>query len=168
MGSPARRLMNILYLTPDVYQTSRFAGGMGTKTHTLQNAWCAEHCIDIASSIDMEIAPFYDVIIIELLGLRNDGKLKERVAELGRMSIPKFVYGSDSEILRWSGDDLMLLQSQVTAWIPNMEWQARYFRDFGLPVTSVVYEPIDCNIFRPTNKLKSIVAGGCCVLRETE
>lgn len=152
--------MNIFYMTPDQYKTKRF-GGMGTKTKTIAEAWSSEHYIDIGSVIDPELASLYDVVIIELLGFRNGEKLKERVENLKRMDVPKVVYGSDSELLRWSGQELATLKEIVTLWIPNMEWQGNYFRDFELPVSDVVYEPINTDMFRPVEqRQKVIIAGG--------
>ena len=154
-------MANILYITPDFYVKSRFAGGMGTKTKALQAAWELEHNIETAAELDTTLSELYDVIIIELLGLRNDNKLEERVKHLQRCTAPKFVYGSDSEIFRWTGDELDMLKTVVDLWIPNCPWQANYFRDFDLPTTHVVYEPINCDLFRPSeNSEKVIIAGG--------
>ncbi len=154
-------MSNILYITPDFYVKSRFAGGMGTKTKAIQAAWGLEHNVEVNSELDTMLADLYDVIIIELLGLRNDGKLEERVKALKRCPVPKLVHGSDSEIFRWKGKELDLLAEVVDLWIPNTHWQADYFRDFDLPVTHIVYEPIDCDLFRPSeNPEKIIIAGG--------
>lgn len=159
--------MNILYWTPNTYKASRFAGGMGSKTRTIMAGWGKTHQIDVADALDPELAPFYDVVLIELLGLRNGEKLKERCEELALLDIPKCVYGSDSEVFRWSGNDLKMLSEVVTLWIPNMWWQANYFRDFELPTTDIVYEPIDTSLFRPTTpKKKQIVAGGTVSLEK--
>ena len=163
-------MANILYITPDFYTKARFAGGMGTKTKAIQSAWSIDHKIDIAPEPDPEKSESYDVVLIELLGLRNDKRLEERIEMLKMCPVPKLVYGSDSEIFRWTGKELDALKEIVTLWIPNCSWQADYFRDFDLPVSSVVHEPIDCDIFRPgEEREKTIVAGGAiCLEKNTE
>lgn len=153
--------MNLLYLTPKKYNTRRFAGGMGTKTKSINAAWSHDHHIDIVSEIDTELINFYDVILIELLGFRRKKDFEERIEILKNTDVPKIVYGSDSEIFRWTGKELAMLNEVVSLWIPNMKWQGNYFRDFGLAVTDVVYEPIDTHLFRPSaDREKVIVAGG--------
>ena len=52
------------------------------------------------------------------------------------------------------------LKEVVNLFVPNMEWQGDYFRDFDIPVAPVVYEPIDTDFFRPLEKKKVILAGG--------
>ena len=89
-------MANILYITPDFYSTSKFAGGMGTKTKAIQSAWSIDHKIDIAPEPDPEKSESYDVVLIELLGLRNDKRLEERIEMLKMCPAPKLVYGSDS------------------------------------------------------------------------
>ena len=156
-------MANILYITADFYIKSRFAGGMGTKTKALQASWGLEHNIEIAAEPDPMLTELYDVVIIELLGLRNDDKLTQRIKGLKECSAPKMVYGSDSEIFRWKGSELDALKEVVDLWIPNMEWQANYFRDFDLPVTDVVHEPIDCDLFRPSESREQVVVAGGAV-----
>ena len=157
--------MNILYWTQNTYKNSRFAGGMGSKTRAIRSGWGQAHAIDITSNLDMELAELYDVVMIELLGIR--GNLIENIENLKMLEIPKVVYGSDSELLRWSGKDLKALSEIVTLWIPNMRWQAAYFMDFELPTTDVVYEPIDTSLFRPSApKKKQIIAGGTVSLEK--
>ena len=152
--------MNLLYISPDMYNTKKHAGGMGTKTKAMQNAWRPNILIDVTSKINLEDLEYYDLVMIELLGFRNSD-FQEKLDILKESEIPVVVYGSDSEILRWSGSEINALKDVVSLWIPNMEWQANYFRDFDLPVTDVVYEPIDCDLFRPSNsKQRLIVAGG--------
>ena len=95
------------------------------------------------------------------LGLRNNDRLVEKIEVLKSTDAPKFVYGSDSELLRWTGDQRNMLADVVSLWIPNMRWQADYFSDFELPVTPVVYEPINTDLFTPkTDRKKVILAGG--------
>ena len=152
--------MNILYITPKQYYSRKHAGGMGTKTASLQAAWSKYHVIDVKSQVEASELEFYDAVIIELLGFRNRN-FEEKIKLLKASKIPVFVYGSDSEIFRWSGKALDALSDIVTLWIPNCPWQANYFRDFDLPVSDVVYEPIDCEMFRPSDKRKqAIFAGG--------
>ena len=154
-------MANILYITPQFYVTSKHTGGMGTKTEALKNCWGLTHDIEIASEVEPEYAELYDVIVIELLGLRNDERLEERIEAFRSCDAPKVVYGSDSEIFRWSGKDLDALKEVVSLWIPNIEWQADYFRDFDLPVTEIVCEPVDCMLFRDSDKKEQrIIAGG--------
>ena len=153
-------MANILYITPEFYTTKKHTGGMGTKTKALSVAWGTDHNIEIDSELDPEKHEFYDVIIIELLGFRNDNKFRERIEALRLCPVPKLVYGSDSEIFRWTGSELDALKDIVDLWIPNIEWQANYFRDFDLAVTDVVYEPIDCDLFRPSEEQKKIIVAG--------
>lgn len=153
--------MDILYITPEAYNTTRRTGGMGTKTNAMIKGWSNYFTIETPNYFDVEYFELHDVILIELLGLRNEGKLEERVQVLKQASPPKLVYGSDSEIFRWSGKDLKLLNSVVSGWIANCQWQQDYFMDFDLPVFGVLYEPIDTDLFRPSqNPEKIIVTGG--------
>ena len=152
--------MNILYIIPNQYKRNIRAGGMGTKTDAIAEAWSLGHFIDINDTIDEEVVACYDVILIELLGLRNGDDFEKHIEAFKSVDIPKVVYGSDSELLRWSGKNLAALQEVVTLFIPNMQWQANYFRDFDLPVSDVVYEPINCDLFCANTKEKIIVAGG--------
>ena len=157
-------MAHLLYVTPDMYVKSKFAGGMGTKTKAIKAAWGLDHNVETASELDTELLNYYDVIVIELLGFRkknNKDKWDARIESLKSCDAPILVYGSDSEIFRWSGKDLDTLAEHVDLWIPNIEWQANYFRDFDLPVTDIVFEPIDCDLFRPSEKQeKVIIAGG--------
>ena len=160
--------MNILYLTADFYKRAKFAGGMGTKTKAIQEAWTPPHYIEVNSTINEETAALYDVVMIELLGLRNDGKLEERIKQLKRLEIPKVVYGSDSELFRWTGQERDALSDIVSLWIPNMEWQGGYFRDFDFAVTEVVYEPINTDLFKPYPKREKIIVAGGAVSYEKQ
>lgn len=154
-------MANILYITPDFYIKNKLAGGMGTKTHAIQEAWGSQHYIEAHSTMPKDTADLWDYILIELLGFRNDDKFDERLKALKACEAPKLVYGSDSEIFRWSGKEIDKLKSVVSLWIPNCPWQADYFNDFDLPVTPVVFEPINADIFRPGGvREKVVVAGG--------
>lgn len=165
-------MANILFIIPTFYIENRFAGGMGTKISAIVDGWGGSegHNITVAPELKPDEKDKYDVIIIELLGLRNNGKLAERVEVLKSAPAPKIVYGSDSEIFRWTGDQRRMLQEIVSLWVPNMRWQADYFQDFDLPTTGVVYEPIDCDLFTPkTERKKIILAGGAtCPEKQTE
>jgi len=177
-------MANILYYTrTDFLNRNRNAGGMGTKTISMQEAWDM-HDVTVADRLptaaaevpiektwlppqersqqDANTIKQYDLIMIELMGLLNPReRFEERVSELEAYPAPKIVYGSDSEIFRWTGNELNRLKTIVTAWIANCEWQADYFRDFDLPVLGVLYEPINTDLFRPSeNTEKIIVAGG--------
>ena len=156
-------MANLLYITADYYNTNKLRGGMGTKTKALQAAWGVDHKVETASELDSELMLNYDVIIIELLGFRKKNKEKwdARIETLKSCNAPILVYGSDSEIFRWTGEELDTLKALVNLWIPNMEWQGNYFRDFDLPVSDIVCEPIDCDLFRPSDtRKKVIIAGG--------
>ena len=161
-------MANILYITPDFYLKSKWSGGMGTKTAAIQSAWSIDHNIDVASEPDLEEHERVNVILIELLGLRNDNRLEERIKTLKKCAAPKLVYGSDSEIFRWTGSELDALKEVVDLWIPNIEWQANYFRDFDLPTTDIVFEPIDCDLFRPSQKQEKIIVAGGGVSHEKQ
>ena len=152
--------MNLLYLTPNMYLTRRRAGGMRTKTQAIKEAWSLFYNVDIASELDTELINLYDVILIELLGFRKKKKDKfdAQIEALKASPAVKIVYGSDSEIFRWTGAELDALKQVVTAWIPNCPWQADYFMDFDVPVVDVVFEPINTDLFRPSEKQKVILA----------
>ena len=157
-------MYNLLYITPTQYTSTKRTGGMGTKTEALRAAWSENYLIDVSDDVILDDLEFYDIIMIELLGFRNRD-FSEKVKNLKKSKIPVVVYGSDSELLRWTGNELDALAEVVTFFIPNMEWQADYFRDFDLPVSDIVYEPIDCDLFRPApEKQKTIVAGGAISL----
>ena len=152
--------VNILYVTPSAYNTRKFAGGMGTKTKALLAAWGDTGTFDTTEDVLGTDLDNYDVIIIELLGFRNDS-FHEKIEKLGACGVPKIVYGSDSEVFRWTGNELSALNKIISLWIPNMQWQKHYFQDFGFAVTDVVYEPIDTDLFRPSKERElSIIAGG--------
>ena len=128
-------MANILYITADFYIRNQVAGGMGTKTRALKAALGLNHNFEVTSEPDIELINLYDVVLIELLGFRKKKaeKFQEKIDALKACHAPKFVYGSDSEIFRWSGNELEALQEVVTAWIPNCYWQGDYFRDFDIP-----------------------------------
>ena len=75
--------MKILYRTSSNYINKQFAGGMGTKTKAMYEAWNEDgYFLDVVGDVSLETlenAEVYDVILLELLGLRNDGKLEERL-----------------------------------------------------------------------------------------
>lgn len=153
-------MANLLYVTPRLYSSNKHAGGMGTKTTAILNAWGVDHVIDVSEKIDPNDAGMFDFVILELLGLRNGNKLADRIEALKLFDAPILVHGSDSELLRWEGKNLDMLKEVVTIWMPNTTWQSNYFRDFDLPVSEIVFEPIDCDLFRPAEKEKVIIAGG--------
>lgn len=154
-------MAKILYITPDIYKLGKRGGGMGTKTKSMQKAWADQHEFHIASELDTELVNSYDVILIELLGFRKKKSYEGRIESLKESDTPKLVYGSDSEIFRWPGKQLEELKSLATGWIANCHWQMNYFMDFDLPVFGIVYEPIDTDLFRPSeSKEKTIVTGG--------
>ena len=161
-------MANILYITSDFYLKNKWAGGMGTKTEAIQSAWGIDHKIDVAPEPDPEKHEHVDVVLIELLGLRNDNKLEERIRMLKACTVPKFVYGSDSEIFRWTGKELDALKEIVTLWIPNTKWQGDYFCDFDLSVTHIVHEPINCDLFRPSKEMKKVIIAGGAVSFEKQ
>ena len=170
--------MNILYYTrPDFVQHAGqlSSGGMGTKTRAILDGWGTDHKIVVDSKIPKGSVTYlppqertgtalqFDVILIELMGLLQSPRedIFKRIEELKAYPAPKVVYGSDSEIFRWTGAELDALKEIVTLWIPNCKWQADYFRDFDLPTTHVVSEPINCDLFRPATEIeKVIIAGG--------
>ena len=167
-------MANILYYTrTDFVPANNNAGGMGTKTRAMMEAW-TDHNITVSDSLappspthlppqEQMQAQQFDVIIIELMGLLNPReKLQERIDELKNYDAPKLVYGSDSEIFRWKGKELEMLKPIVTGWnYANCVWQRNYFMDFDLPVFGIVYEPIDTDMFRPSeNPEKIIFTGG--------
>ena len=161
-------MSSILYITPDFYQSQKFAGGMGTKTSAIQEAWSLYFTVDVASDLNLDVVDLYDFIIIELLGFRNDGKLSDRIKSLKASRAPKLVYGSDSEIFRWTGEEREALSEVVTLWIPNTEWQGNYFRDFDLPVSPIVHEPINTDVFRPGASVEQVVIAGGAVSYEKQ
>ena len=154
-------MIDLLYITPTSYHKAHKKGGMGTKTKAIREAWGKFFNITVADRVDFDLHKDVDVIMIELLGLRNRKGLPDRITEFKALKdTKKVVFGSDSEIFRWSGNDLDALTEVVDLWIPNTQWQQAYFRDFDLPVTDVVAEPTDTNLFRPGEKEKIILAGG--------
>ena len=186
--------MNILYYTrPDFVQHAGqlSSGGMGTKTRAILDGWGTDHKIVVDSKIpslsetqkeetwlppedrtesDKVIVSQFDVILIELMGLLQDPRddVFKRIEELKNYPAPKVVYGSDSEIFRWTGAELDALKAITTLWIPNCKWQADYFRDFDLPVTHIVSEPINCDLFRPATEIKKVIIAGGAISYEKQ
>lgn len=153
--------MKLLYITPKYYHSNHKKGGMGTKTHAIKNAWGKFFDIEVSDRVIFDQHQDADFIMIELLGLRNKNGLEDRITELKAMkNTRKVVFGSDSEIFRWTGNELDALAEVVDLWIPNTRWQANYFADFGLLVTDIVSEPTDTALFRPGHQDKIIMAGG--------
>lgn len=153
--------MKLLYITPAYYHQNHKRGGMGTKTDAIRNAWGKFFEIEISHRVYFDQHQDVNFVMIELLGLRKGKGLHDRITELKALkNAKKVVFGSDSEIFRWSGKDLDALAEVVDVWIPNTQWQANYFRDFGLPVTGVISEPTDTTLFRPGDQSKIILAGG--------
>ena len=161
------KAVEILYITPKSYQTPK-AGGMGTKTQHIKSAWGQTHNIDINFNFDKEYLDTYDVILIELLGLRAENKLQERCDLLKSTSTPVLVYGSDSEVFRWKGHELDALKEVAIGWIANCQWQMNYFMDFQLPVFGVLYEPINTDLFRPNKYQEKVIITGGRVSHEKE
>ena len=169
--------MNILYYTrPDfvLHAGQLSSGGMGTKTRAILDGWGTDHKIIVDSKIpkgsvtylppqeQTETVLQFDVILIELMGLLQSPRedVFKRIEELKNYPAPKIVYGSDSEVFRWTEKELDALKEIVTLWTPNCRWQADYFRDFDLPTTHVVSEPINCDVFRPATEIKKVIIAG--------
>ena len=177
--------MNILYYTrPDFVEHAGqlSSGGMGTKTRAILDGWGTDHKIIVDSKIpkgsvtylpsqeQTETVLQFDVVLIELMGLLQSPRedVFKRIEELKNYPAPKIVYGSDSEVFRWTGKELDALKEIVTLWIPNCKWQADYFRDFDLPTTHVVSEPINCDLFRPATEIKKIIIAGGAISYEKQ
>ena len=177
--------MNILYYTrPDFVQHAGqlSSGGMGTKTRAILNGWGTDHKIIVDAEIPKGTETYlppeertetplqFDVILIELMGLLQSPRedVFKRIEELKAYPAPKVVYGSDSEIFRWTGAELDALKAITTLWIPNCEWQADYFRDFDLAVTHVVSEPINCDLFRSASETKKVIIAGGAISYEKQ
>lgn len=175
-------MANIFYLTRDDFMTDTYAGGMGTKTRAIFNAWqdSGIHKIRVASSLaslnatqhwqpgeDRAQSDKYDVCMLELLALNKFEHFDNNIAQLKAFPGAILVYGSDSELLRWKGKYIKRLSEVVDMWVANCRWQASYFSDFGLPVAGVVHEPIDSELFYPSEeRIKTIMAGGMISYRK--
>ena len=169
-------MANIFYLTRSDFLSNTFGGGMKTKTDALSEAWTDGGLHKVVCGSDLsrlqghgwrppeeesEPSPTFDVVVLELLGLNNFENFDANLAILESFSGPVLVYGSDSELLRWRGKYIEALKKVVYGWIANCQWQARYFQDYRLPVLGIVREPIDCDLFRPSETHeKVIVASG--------
>ena len=105
--------MNILYFTREKFIQDRHAGGMKTKTVAIQEGWSPDglHTVDVSASL--EDALVYDAIIIELLALNDFDVLDDHLETLKSCN-QVFIYGSDSELLRWKGSDIRKLHKPQT------------------------------------------------------
>lgn len=158
-------MANILYYTRPDFIYNAHSGGMGTKTKAIVEAWAdgGIHKIDCASDLSpiQQADTAYDVVMLELLQIHNPETWAKDMELLKNFSGAVLVYGSDSELLRMPGHLISELLQHVDLWVPNCYWQANYFADFNLPVAEVVHEPIDTDLFHPSeNVKKTIVAGG--------
>ena len=172
-------MANILYVTRSNFINFKRAGGMGTKSAALQQAWDDGGINRVTMSDSLKIlektqrqvhlpdgvkprmhSVSFDVVILELLAINDESALNANVEILKDFKGAVLVYGSDSELLRWKGQSIEMLKSGVDGWIANCEWQANYFRDFGVPVLGVVREPINCDLFRPGEVRKRVICAG--------
>ncbi len=154
-------MSRICYISNPHFINNRSAGGMGTKTSAVTKAWedSGIHTIEIATQDTFRNAEV-DVIICELLAINDFERIEQLSKDLKAHDAFVFVYGSDSELLRWPGFAIEELKKCVDGWIANCKWQLNYMQDFQLPVLGIVREPIDCDLFRPSRTRGDTVLSG--------